>query len=160
MSYDDANQALMGGGGRSASFKQHGDQVWGEIVSYELRQQMDFDDGSPLVWDDGKPRMQVVISLQTDLREDEEDDGVRRVYVKIPSQMRQAMQKAVVKAGAKGIVEGGKFLVRYMSDGEPKKKGMSGQKQYFCKYEPPAYVLGQDDGFDDVPPPDDDSLPF
>ena len=163
MSYDDVNAALMGGGGRSASFKNHGDRVWGEIVKSDRIQQRDFDSGEPLFWDDEKtqPRMQIVISLQTDEREDDEDDGVRKVYVKEPSQMLAAMRLAVTKAGAKGIANGGKFLVQYVSDGEPKRKGMSGQKQYFVKYEAPpeGYMPMPDEQFD-PPPIDDSDLPF
>lgn len=164
MTMQDVNSVLMGAGGRSASFKKHGDQVWGVVVGSDMRQQTDFDDGSLLFWDDGKPKMQIVISLLTDERDDDEDDGLRRVYVKVPSQFLKAMRDAITKTGAKGIEDGGKFLVRYMSDAEPTRRGKQGQKQYFCKYEPPtrATVLPSDGGpdyEDDVPPPDDD-LPF
>ena len=161
MSYDDVNNALMGGGGRSAVFKKHGDRVWGEIINSSRMQQRDFDSGDLLTWDDGNPRMQIVISLQTDEREDDEDDGVRKVYIKEPSQLLAAMRQAVTKAGAKGIANGGKFLVQYVSDGEPKRKGMSGQKQYFVKYEAPpeGYMPMPDEQFD-PPPIDDSDLPF
>jgi hypothetical protein len=161
MSYDEVNQALMGGGGRSASFKEHKDQVWGVITNSSMRQQTDFTTGEPKVWDDGSPRMQIVISLQTDERVDDEDDGTRNVYVKIPSQMMRAMRDAIKKAGAEGISNGGKFLVRYVGDAEPKKRGMSGEKQYFVKYEAPPsgyMAMPEDDG--NVPPPSDEELPF
>lgn len=161
MSYDNVNQALMGGGGRSASFKNHDDRVWGEIIKFERIQQRDFDSGEPKVWDDGNPQMQIVISLQTDEREDEDDDGVRKVYVKEPSQMLAAMRLAVTKAGAKGIANGGKFLVQYVSDGEPKRKGMSGQKQYFVRYEaPPEGYMPMAEEVDENPPIDESALPF
>lgn len=156
------NSILMGSGGRSASFKKHGDQVWGVIAHAETRQQISMDDSAPLFWEDGKPRMQVVVTLQTEEQDDDEDDGLRRVYVKVPSQMLAAMRKAVTAAGAKGIEEGGKFLVRYVSDAAPTRKGFNGQKQYFCKYEQPsrAVVLPDEDGDADVPDIDDSELPF
>ena len=155
----DVNSVLMGSGGRSATFKTHGDQVWGEIVHSELRQQTDFDTNALLFWDDGKPRMQVVITLQTDEQTDDEDDGLRKVYAK--GQMMRAIQQAVLKAGARGIADGGKLVVRYTGDAEPKRKGMSGEKQYFAKYvQPERTTVLPDQPTDDAPPIDEDSLPF
>lgn len=161
--FEDVNSVLMGAGGKSATFKAHGDQVWGTVVSAENRQQTSFESNELLFWDDGKPRMQIVITLQTEEQEDENDDGLRRVYIKVPSQLLRAMRQAITKAGANGLQEGGKFLVRYMSDAEPKKRGMSGEKQYFCKYEPPAFGAIPEEGYagdDDVPAPDDADLPW
>jgi hypothetical protein len=162
MSYDEINSILMGAGGRSASFREHGDRVWGTVVGeVQHKQQIDFDTEQPKTWDDGNPQMQLVITLQTDLQEDSEDDGLRKVYVKIPSQLQSAMRKAILKAGATGILEGGKFLVQYISDAEPAKRGRHGAKQYFCKYEPPAAQwMAPDAGDEEVPPPDDESMPF
>jgi hypothetical protein len=157
---DDVNNFLMGTGGRSASFKNINDRVWGEIVHTELRQQTSFEENTPLFWDDGKPRMQLVVTLQTDLAEDEDDDGVRKIYAK--GQMLQAIRKAIVKAGEKQIRSGGRLLVQYVSDAEPKRKGMSGAKQFFAKYEAPVYAVGVDepglDYADEAPDPDD--IPF
>lgn len=162
MSWDDVNKALMGGGGRSASFKSHGDRVWGEIINLDRIQQRDFDSGELTWWDEEKtqPKMQIVVTLQTDDREDDEDDGVRKVYIKEPSQLREAMRKAITQAGAKGVAHGGKFLVQYVSDGEPKRKGMSGQKQYFVRYQaPPEGFMAIDDD-PGMPVIDEEGLPF
>ena len=82
MTNEAANKFLMGGGGKSASFKSSGDSVSGVIASMEERQQTDFDSGKPLEWDDGKPKMHLVVTLLTDESVDEDDDGVRRLYVK------------------------------------------------------------------------------
>ena len=149
----DPNTVIMGSGARSAAFKQHGDQVWGTIISSEVRQQTDFDSGKLLFWDDGKPRLQVVIILMTDEQADEDDDGLRAVYAR--GQMLKAIRAAVVKAGARGISDGGKLVIRYMSDAQPVRKGMSGAKQFFAKYEPPANVTVLPDG-DDAPFDDDE----
>ena len=132
----DPNALIMGSGARSASFKEHKDRVWGTIISSEVRQQTDFDSGALLYWDDGKPRQQVAIILLTDEQSDDDDDGLRAVYAK--GQMLKAIRAAVVKAVQRGIEDGGKLLVEYVSDAEPKRKGMSGAKQFFAKYEPPA----------------------
>lgn len=147
----DADAFLMGSGGRSASFKDHGDQVWGVVMSAEVRQQTDFTSGDLLFWDDGKPRMQLVVTLLTEEREDDDDDGLRRVYIK--GQMTKAVQEAVRKAGAKGLREGGRLVVRYVSDIPPAKRGLSPAKKYVAKYEPPTQevMVPDEPEFDDEP---------
>ena len=155
----DANEILMGSGGRTAKFTQHGEQVWGEIVSLDARQQTAFESSELLYWPDGAPRMQVVVTLQTELQDDADDDGLRRLYAK--GAMTAAIRKAVTQANARGLTTGGRLLVRYVSDAAPKRPGMSGEKQYFAKYEPPAAtVVIPEDGGDDAPPPNDEDLPF
>ena len=151
----DPNALIMGSGARSAVFHNHGDQVWGTIISAEVRQQTDFDSGSPLFWDDGKPRLQVAIILLTEEQVDDDDDGLRAVYAK--GQMLKAIRSAVVKVGKRGIEEGGKLVIRYVSDADPKRKGMSGAKQYFAKYEPPTHITELPDSGDAE---DDEALPF
>jgi hypothetical protein len=81
----DPNAWLMGGSVPSAKFETHGDTVTGVITDTpEVRPQTDFDSGQPLFWDDGKPKMQLVVTLATDQRDpaNADDDGTRRVYVK------------------------------------------------------------------------------
>ena len=150
----DANQLIMGTGARSAAFKDHGDRVWGTIMSAVVKQQTDFTTQKPKFYDDGDPMLHVIITLLTDLSEDDEDDGMRAVYAK--GQMLKAIRNAVSKAGAKGIAEGGRLVVQYTGDAEPKQKGMSGAKQYFAKYEPPTSPVE----LSDEPDIDDDLLPF
>ena len=161
MTNEDANSFLMGAGGKSATFHDQGDQVWGSIVHYELRQQTDFESKALKVWEDGNPMMQVVVTLQTEAQDDEEDDGLRKLYVK--GQMQKALGVAVVKAGATGIAVGGQLFVRYVSDGEPRRTGMSGAKQYFVKYEAPTLAVAappEDGEPSDVPQIDEADMPF
>lgn len=133
----DPNSLIIGSGGRSASFKEHGDQVYGTIVSSRTRQQTDLD-GKLKFYEDGNAVWEVVITLATELHEDDEDDGVRNVYAK--GQMLQALRNAVLKAGAKGIADGGKLIVRFVSTAEPARKGINGAKQYYVKYQVPEQV--------------------
>lgn len=153
----DPNSFLMGGGVPSAKFKNHGDEVWGVIVDASVRQQTDFETNEPLYWQDGTPRMQLVITLKTEQHEGPDDDGQRRVYAK--GKMLNTIREAVKKAGAEGIAEGGKLLVRYVSDGEPKRRGMSGEKLYMAKYAMPEVVIPED-GFNDGGMPDVEATPF
>ncbi len=155
---NEANAFLMGSGGRSAKFTQHEDEVDGSIISLETRQQTDFDSNALLFWDDGKPRMQLVVTISVAVEpEDQDDDLIRKLYVR--GQMTQAVRKAVLDVGERGLAVNGRLFVRYVADGEPKRAGMSGAKQYIAKYQPPVVAVPDEpDVYDDAPLPDD--LPF
>ena len=112
----DINDFLNGGGGKAAKFEVLGDKVTGKITEAKLSQQTSMEDNTPLTWSDGSPRMQLVITLQTEDREGEEDDGVRRVYAKggnfeiadgTGKSMKDAIAEAVKASGAKSLEEGG-----------------------------------------------------
>ncbi|QNJ58285.1 hypothetical protein SEA_ELLIE_61 [Mycobacterium phage Ellie] len=135
---NDSYGFLGGGGPASAKFKSHGDTVGGVItVEPEQRQQTDLNTNEPLVWKDGSPRMQLVVTVQTDLNdpEVEDDDGLRRLFVK--GEMRKAVQKAVIAAGARGLDVGGELNVTYVGDGE-KKGNLTPPKLYSATYAKPA----------------------
>ena len=134
------NEILMGRGGRSASFKNIGDSVAGEIVRSDTMQQRDITDGKPLFWDDGQPKQSIVISIQTNEQADDEDDGIRNVYVKVPSQMLTALRMALRKARAKGVENGATIQVRFVAEQAAEKRGMSPAKQYEIAYDPPTRV--------------------
>ncbi|ALF01433.1 hypothetical protein SEA_LILPHARAOH_55 [Mycobacterium phage LilPharaoh] len=135
---NDSYDFLGGGGVPSGKFVNHGDVVGGVIaVEPEQRQQTDYKTGDPLFWKDGSPRMQLVVTLQTDLRDPEidDDDGKRRLFVK--GEMKKAVQKAVIAAGARGLDVGGELHVTYVGDGE-KKGNLDPPKLYSAVYKPPA----------------------
>lgn len=159
---DAANQFLMGSGGRSAKFEQHKDEVDGFIVSTELRQQTKYGTNEPMTWDDGNPRMQMVVTLKiTGDAADEDDDLLRKVYVR--GQMQEAVKNAVVKVGETTLDVGGRLFVRYISDAEPSRPGLNGAKQFFAKYEPPDRSVAVPDDGPSGPPADyvdPDDLPF
>jgi hypothetical protein len=138
----DPNAFLMGGGGRSAKFATIGDKIDGEITATEVTQQTDFTDGTPKTWPDGNPMMQLVITLQTDEREDDQDDGVRRVFAKGSARKATttigAVRAAVQAAGAKTLEVGGRLQLAYTGDGVAPKAGLNAPKEYKAKYTPPA----------------------
>lgn len=138
----DPNAFLMGTGARSAKFDAIGDKVVGFIEHTEVRQQTDFKTGKPLFWDDGNPRNQLVVTLRTELREDEDDDGTRNLYVK--GQMQKAVADAVRKAGQRGLSIGGKLGVVFTDEGEPPGKGLNAPKLYTAKYEPAVQSVDVD----------------
>jgi hypothetical protein len=143
----DANDLLMGGGVKSAAFpdQQYGHTVGGAIIRPpQVRQQTDFDSGKPKFFDNGDPMMQIVVQVQTDLRDpaDTSDDGVRAFYLK--GQMQAAVRDAVREVGAKGLEVGGTLFVRYLRD-EPNSRGRGKDKKvYAAKYTAPAAQAAND----------------
>lgn len=134
----DADDFLMSGGTPSAKFPTVGTSVTGVIDRKpEVQQQRDFDSGEPLTWDDGSPRKQLKVVLQTDERDPdiEDDEGYRALYVK--AALKNAIQQAVRKSGAKGLKVGGRLTVVYAKDGEAKRRGMNAPKLYSAEYVPP-----------------------
>jgi hypothetical protein len=80
----DAQSFLMGTGVKSFKFDEVGKTVKGTVLSLDLQQQRDLKTKEPKFWDKEKeqPMMQLRIVLQTDAREDDNDDGQRAVYAK------------------------------------------------------------------------------
>lgn len=135
------NDFLMGSGIKSAQFPNRGDQVVGAVTREpEVQQQVDYDTNKPLFWEDGKPRLQAKIVLQTGERdpEDPQDDGMRAVYIK--GQLQKAVAAAVRAAGATRIEVGGLLTVTYMADGEKKSAKLNAPKIYTAEYVKPDVV--------------------
>lgn len=132
----DPNDFLLSSGVPSFKFDNHGDTAKGQVVSLDMQQQRDFTSQAPLVWDDGRPRMQLRIVLATDSRDGGDDNGHRAIYVK--GNMQAAVRDAIKAAGAAKIEVGGTLAVKYVGDGEPPKRGLNAPKEYKAKYDPPA----------------------
>lgn len=122
-----AEQILMGGsGGPPDAFKRHnravpisaGTVVGGIVQSWESAQQTKRDDlGNyvPQTWPDGNHKMELRVTVQTDLREAryDDDNGERRFFVKESSNLQRAVRDALVTAGVTFIERGGKLTVRH-----------------------------------------------
>jgi hypothetical protein len=117
---------------------QYGDVISGTICEEPFTAQQTDIKGDLKTWDDGNPMMQLVVTLQTELRDPsvENDDGRRRLYVK--GALRSAIGDAVRKAGTKGIDEGGDLTVVYTHDEPPKNPRMSPARQFSSTYDPPS----------------------
>ncbi|MGZ4610440.1 MAG: hypothetical protein ACXV2H_09310 [Actinomycetes bacterium] len=133
----DPNDWLMSGGARSAKFPEVGTIVKGTITTPPtLSQQTDFTTGALKTWDDGKPMMQLIVTIATDEKDDVEDDGLRSLYVK--GAMQAAVKDAIRKAGARGLEVGGTIAVKYTGDGVAKQRGMNPPKQFAAQYVAPT----------------------
>lgn len=137
---NEADKFLMGGGIKGVAFpkEEFGKEFGGPIVSEPVvRQRTNFDTGKPEFYDDGKQKMQLVVHVQTPLRdpEDPEDDGVRAFYIK--DQMKDAVRDALLAAGAKGVALGGELYIKCTHE-VPNKRGRGyPQKIYAARYVKP-----------------------
>jgi hypothetical protein len=146
----DANSFLFGGGGKAAKFEEVGDQVTGTVVSYDVVQQTAMETNEPLTWADGKPRMQMIIDVQTDLGDGDEDDGIRRVYAKggnyevaegSGTSLKDAIRDAVKKAGEKEFATGATLTVAFTGMGKKTNRGFSAPKLFRARYEAPKQSM-------------------
>jgi hypothetical protein len=127
--------SFFGESSPSAKFDAIGTTVGGVITRIgDPMQQTDFSSGKPLTWDDGTPRMQLPVTVQTDLRDPSNplDDGKRTLYVK--GEMKKAIGAALRAAGAK-MALGGTLTVTF--SGEEPTAGFP-KKLYTATYAPPA----------------------
>lgn len=159
----DANEYLMSGGVRSATLKNVGDSVVGFINQPpELRQQTDFKTKALKTYRDGSPAMEVrvVLSIPEDALENDEDDGLRALYVK--GDMHRAVREAVRAASATGLEVGGKLFVRHSGVKPPTEPGLNGAKLYEAKYRAPepAVTSMPDEANPDDAFVDPDEIPF
>jgi hypothetical protein len=127
--YDDINGFLLSGGAKAFQFDKIGDAVEGTIVDADLRQQTSME-GELLTWSDGKPRMQLVITLQTKLHDSDDDDGIRTIYAKggkydvaqgEGTSMRDAIADAVRTMKADKLEAGDSLVVSWTGLGVAKR---------------------------------------
>ena len=142
----DVSSFLAPSGIPACKFPTIGTTVTGEIIAPpEVQQQTEIGTGKPLTFDDGKPRMQLVITIQTDLRDPEidDDDGKRRVFVTgTKASEGGGMLGAFKRAGITDPQVGGTLTVTYTHDGARTSPAYSPPKQYEVKYAPPNAAAG------------------
>lgn len=151
----DIRDFLFGGGARAFPFEKPGDSVEGEILSAKMRQQTSLEDGKPLYWDNGDPRMMLVVVLQTTLHDDEEDAGERSLYIRggnftvadgKGSSSLQALKDALRKAGVTELETGGWLKMTFSGMGAKRQgaKAFNAPKLYVAEYKPPTTSIGID----------------
>lgn len=115
-------ESLIQGGGASSFFNGDspvGAQVEGEIVSVDVVQARDYQSGQPDFWQDGSPKQQIHIVLQTSLpAESADDDGRRSIWVKAWGVQLKALRDACRQAGVKMPDVGDRFAAKYVGLGE------------------------------------------
>lgn len=143
-----AQSFLMGNGQPTAKFDSVGVAIGGPITEEPtIGQVRDFTTGELKVWSDGSPQRQMVVTVQTELRDPEisDDSGKRRLYVK--AKLREAVAAAVRAAGANGLEVGGVLTVTYTGDGVSSGRGMNPPKLFTATYTKPQPGAAAQAGF-------------
>ena len=146
--------AFLFGGAKAFSFANIGDSVEGEIIAAQTQQQRSIE-GQAMTWDNGEKRMQLVVTLQTALRESDNDDGIRMIYAKggkhdvakgEGQSMRDAIASAVRAANQTRLEVGGMLVVAFTGEA-PAKRGYNAAKLYTAGYRAPkpGVSLASDD---------------
>lgn len=153
--WDDANEFLMSTGAKAFPFENVGDAVTGTIVSMQKRQQTDMQTGKPAYWDNGDPKMMLMVTLQTELQDDDEDDGVRTVYLRggnhtavsgTGTSSLNAVRDAVKRSkSAAGIQDGATLTLSFTGIGKASSKGFNPPKLYTATYKAPTYAVDLDE---------------
>jgi len=131
--YDDID-GLLGASVLSVAWPDKGATVTGRILDMQKGIQRD-PNGVVRTFDDGTPRPQIIITLQTKLHEDDDDDGRRRLFVK--GQMTKAFREAMKANKVKGPRVGGTLTVTYTEDGKQEIPGLNPPKVFTVKYKAP-----------------------
>lgn len=140
----------LGQEGNAFPFEQIGDSVTGKVMNLEEIQQTDMDTNEPSFWPNGQPKMMFRMTLQTELREADGDDGIRTVYLRGRRKPNDdgtksslcACLDAVRKAtGGTQIQAGARYTHTFTSEGTPTKRGYNPPKWYEGAYVPPTMNL-------------------
>lgn len=152
---DEINEFLMGSGGKSFPFDAIGDTVTGTILDMRKRQQTDLESGEPQFWQNGDPKMMLVVTLQTQLQEDDNDEGLRNVYLRggnfeaskgKGTSSLNAVKEAVRKSGVSGGIEmGGTLTLAFTGEGKSSNRAYNPPKLYTAQYEGPNRSVDLDD---------------
>ena len=145
---------MGGAGGNAFSFglvgTQPGGYVQGIVLHGEERQSTNFGDNKPEFWDDGRPKMQYVVTLQTELRDpgNPADDGKRELYLDgrrkpndngTKSRICAVLDAVKAAKGDTNLEYGAKLTVQWISG-----MGNAGDpRNYQAWYERPAMPMEQ-----------------
>jgi hypothetical protein len=119
-----------------------GASISGSILNVDMRQARKFQSTDLDFWDDGKPKMQAVITISTQLRDpnDPEGDGTRSISVNLWSGQKQALAAACKAANVTEPQPGQTFTATWASG-----VGKSGDPRIFTYALGPAPAAGLSD---------------
>ena len=107
----------LSGGGTYLKWEIPGTTYTGVITEVTMRQARKFESTEPDFWDDGTPKMQVVLSLATDYREagNPDDDGSRQLTINLWSGQKKSLVAACKAAGVAEPEVGQRFSATHVS---------------------------------------------
>lgn len=146
MSLDSLNDAVnsMGGSWYKLYLKDDHAPIEGQILDFQERDRTDTD--GDVVYKKGTttPRKEWVFTLQTSLRDPDnnDDDGIRKISLNESGQ--RAVAKAIKESGEKAAL-GGTLKVGVRADAPDK----FSQAEYIARYTPPAKTIAVDVDLED-----------
>lgn len=137
-----AADEIMSGGGEGARYFRFGDtpgtSLSGTLVRVDKVQGRDFDTGQPAVYDDGNPVYKFVVTVQTTLQEDADDDGLRAAWLPTRADIRNAFAAAVKAGGDDKPTPGASITITF--------SGLDGRKKVYSF----TYKAGAGNAADDI----------
>jgi hypothetical protein len=137
--FDDLDEFFAGGGGpKGISWKsaRKGDSVTGTILDMEVRDKIDPNTKAVVMNEYGKAKQVLVITLATDLRDDEieDDDGTRRAFLQGNAlfEFKKFLREGKIGKPARG----GRFFQQLI--GTKPSNFASPQNLFSCKYGAPT----------------------
>lgn len=128
----DYNDLLTSQSIPSISFKDAkiGESFTGTITNLETAQVRNYETGDPEFWEDGKPKLQIVVTLATDYIDPtlESDDGSRKVY--LFGQKLAAARQAMKDSGFTKLELGTKFTITFSGEKPSSNKKYNNIKVY------------------------------
>jgi hypothetical protein len=126
----DPNDLLSGKSVPSISFKDAkvGDSFTGTITDLETAQVRNYETGDPEFWEDGNPKLQIVVTLATEYGDGVEDDGERKVY--LFGQKLQAAKAAMKEANVTKLEKGFGFTITFAGEKPSSNKKYNNVKLY------------------------------
>jgi hypothetical protein len=126
----DPNSLLTGKSVPSISFKDAkvGDSFTGVITDLETAQVRNYETGDPEFWEDGNPKLQIVVTLATEYGDGGEDDGERKVY--LFGQKLQAAKAAMKEANVTKLEKGFQFTISFAGEKPSSNKKYNNIKLY------------------------------
>jgi hypothetical protein len=127
--------------GKGVKFQNPGDSVTGTVTRAPFEQQSTKFGSTELdFWPNGDPKMQILVPMQTQLRDDAEDDGERTLYVSSTAQKR-AIGDAITAAGVQDVEVGGTLTITFTGFDPASKNPQNPKKLYAASYLKPSTPL-------------------
>ena len=107
----------LAGGGTYLKWENPGTSYTGTITDVSMRQSRKYESTELDTWDDGTPKMQVVLTLATSYRDQsqQDDDGTRQLSINVWSGQKKALVAACKAAGVPEPMVGQTFTATHVS---------------------------------------------
>ena len=106
----------LASGGTYLKWEHPGTTYTGIITDVTMRQSRKYESTDLDAWDDGTPKMQVVLTLATDYRDSgEDDDGTRMISINLWSGQKKALVAACKAAGVPEPQVGQRFTAVHVA---------------------------------------------